>query len=104
MITVRSALWFGLALGILVPYAAFLPWLWDHGFNVSLFFEQMLTNHISSFFALDVIVSAIALMGIAAYDQTQTGRNAVPVILATMLVGVSAGLPLYLLRRLQPGS
>jgi hypothetical protein len=49
-------------LGLVLPYSQFLPWLLEHGFNVSLFVCELFANRISAFFAMDVIVSAIVLI------------------------------------------
>ena len=40
-------------LGTLVPYASFVPWVFDHGFDLSLMVEELFANRISTFFALD---------------------------------------------------
>lgn len=94
-------IWLGfVGAGIIVPYIAFLPWLVAHGPDVWQFWQDMFANRISSFFALDVIVSAIALITAAGYAQRQGGRGLWSVVGATLLVGVSAGLPLYLYFRL----
>jgi len=87
-------------LGFVVPYAAFLPWVAQHGLDLRLFVQLMFANRISTFFSLDVIVSAIVLLRFAAGESTRLG---VPrrwlVLLATLLVGVSLGLPLFLYLR-----
>jgi len=87
-------------LGFVVPYAAFFPWVGQHGFDLHLFVQQMFANRISTFFSLDVIVSAIVLLRFAAGEST---RLRVPsrwlVFLATLAVGVSLGLPLLLYLR-----
>ena len=49
-------------LGILLPYSQFVPWLQEHGLNLSLFLRELFANRISAFFAMDVIVSAIVLI------------------------------------------
>jgi len=49
-------------LGIVLPYSQLVPWLLEHGLNVTLFFRELLASRISAFFAMDVIVSAIVLI------------------------------------------
>src|SRR4029077_11688518 len=49
-------------LGLVLPYSQFVPWLLEHGLNVTLFFRELFANRISAFFAMDVIVSAIVLI------------------------------------------
>jgi Terpene cyclase DEP1 len=87
-------------IGFVVPYAAFVPWVAQHGLDMRLFVQQMFANRISAFFSLDVIVSAIVLLRFAA---AESARLRIPrrwlVLLATLLVGVSLGLPLFLYLR-----
>jgi len=75
-------------------------WVMDHGLNPGLFVQHLFINRISTFFALDVVVSAIVLLRFAAVESA---RLRVPnrwiVVLATFLVGVSLGLPLFLYLR-----
>ena len=87
-------------IGLVVPYAAFAPWLAQHGLDPRLFVQQMFANRVSAFFSLDVLVSAIVLLRFAAVES---GRLHIPlrwlVLLATLLVGVSLSLPLLLYLR-----
>jgi hypothetical protein len=83
--------------GALAPYSQFVPWLAEHGLNARPFLQQLFANRISAFFALDVIVSAIVLLRFAAAESARLGLGSRWVILlATLLVGVSLGLPLFL--------
>ena len=86
--------------GAVLPYFQFVPWLFQHGFNSTLFFQELLANRISTFFVLDVIVSAIVLITFVRAESTRLRirRRWLPV-LATLLVGVSLGLPLFLYMR-----
>ena len=43
-------------LGTLLPYSQFLPFLREHGLDVSLLIKDLFANRISSFFGLDVIL------------------------------------------------
>ena len=87
-------------LGILLPYSQFMPWLLEHGLNLSLFFRELFANRISAFFALDVIVSAIVLIW---FIQREGKRLRVRLLwlptIGTLIVGVSFGLPLFLFLR-----
>ena len=49
-------------LGILLPYWQFVPWLFEHGLDLSLFFRELFANRIGAFFAMDVLVSATVLI------------------------------------------
>jgi Terpene cyclase DEP1 len=90
--------------GLLLPYSQFLLWIMErHGLNISLFVHDMFANQISAFFAIDVIVSAIVLIVFILGEGQRLGMRTLwlPVI-ATLLVGVSLGLPLFLyLRQIQ---
>jgi hypothetical protein len=94
--------------GLVVPYAAFLPWLAEHGPNGRLFVQNLFANRISAFFAIDVVVSAVALLRFAALESHRLHlRSRWIILLATLLVGVSLGLPLFLYlreRQLEQGS
>jgi hypothetical protein len=87
-------------LGILLPYSQLLPFLREHGLDLPLFIQQLFANRISSFFGLDVIVSAIALwVGVLVDQRRVRSRHAWAPLLGTLLVGVSLGLPLWLYLR-----
>ncbi len=90
--------------GLVLPYSQFVPWIAEHhALNMSIFISDLFANRISSFFALDVIVSAVVLL---VFIQKEGKRLAVRTLwlptIGTLLVGVSFGLPLFLyLRQLQ---
>jgi uncharacterized protein DUF2834 len=85
------------AVGFLAPYSAFVPWLVEHGPNGRLFLQHLFANRISTFFALDVVVSATVLLRFSAVESARLDiRKQRLVLLATLLVGVSLGLPLFL--------
>jgi hypothetical protein len=83
--------------GFAAPYAAFLPWLAENGINGRLFLQHLLANRISAFFVLDVVVSALVLLRFSALESRRLGLQSRWLVLAaTVLVGVSLGLPLLL--------
>ncbi|MCB1757528.1 MAG: DUF2834 domain-containing protein [Gammaproteobacteria bacterium] len=87
-------------LGIALPYAAFLPWLLDNGPDLPALLNAVTANPISIFAWLDVLVSAIALIGFILVDgQRNQVANRIWAIVGTLTVGVSCGLPLYLYLR-----
>lgn len=87
-------------LGILFPYAAFMPWLIAHGADVPLLWDQLTANPISVFAWADVIISAVALLVFIVTDSIKNAvKHSYLAILGTLLVGVSCGLPLYLYLR-----
>jgi hypothetical protein len=87
-------------LGLLLPYSQFVPWLLEHGLNITLFLRELFANRISAFFAIDVIVSALVLIW---FVQSEGKRLRVRLvwlpIVGTLVVGVSFGLPLFLFLR-----
>ena len=88
------------ALGVLLPYWQFAPWLIEHGPDLPLFFGQLFESRVGAFFGMDVFVSAAALLVFAASEGRRGGvRAAWPVALAVLAVGVSLGLPLLLYLR-----
>jgi hypothetical protein len=46
-------------IGFVLPYYFFVSFLIANGLNLQLFFSQLFANNISSFFAADLIISAI---------------------------------------------
>ena len=86
--------------GVVVPNLSFVPWVMDHGFDISLMVEELFANRISAFFGLDVIVSAIVLWVFIAIESPRVGvRHAWAAVVASLAIGVSAGLPLFLFLR-----
>jgi Terpene cyclase DEP1 len=88
------------AVGCILPYSQLVPWLFEHGLNLALFGRELFANRISAFFALDVIVSAIALIWFIQSDGKRLRIRFLwlPTI-GTLIVGVSLGLPLFLYLR-----
>ncbi len=80
------------ALGIVLPYSQFLPWILDNGLNVALLIEQIATSRIAAFGWLDVIVSALVLFVFVFTDgRERKVRNLWLPIVGTLTVGVSLG-------------
>ena len=89
--------WLVLAvLGTVLPYAAFVPWVVEHGLDPVLLVTQMFETRIAAFFSLDVVVSAVVVIAVAVRGQLRGVRFAWLAIVGTLTVGVSCGLPLYL--------
>ena len=87
-------------IGVLLPYSQFVPWSLQHGLDLSLFFHQLFANRIGGFFGLDVIVSSFVLWVFVLVEgkRLDMQRLWLPVI-ASLVVGVSLGLPLFLYMR-----
>jgi len=87
-------------LGAVLPYSQFIPWLALHGLNIRLLFTDLFSSSIGAFFGLDVILSAIVLLIFISRDGGARGMHGLwlPRV-ATCLIGVSCGLPLFLYMR-----
>jgi hypothetical protein len=65
-----------------------------------LFVQQLFANRIGGFFGLDVIISAIALIGFVRYEGARLKMRSLWLpIVSVLFVGVSLGLPLFLYLR-----
>jgi hypothetical protein len=86
--------------GILLPCSQFVPWLVEHGLDLSFFFHELFANRIGGFFGLDVIVSSLVLWIFVFAEGRRLGmrRLWLPII-AGLIVGVSLGFPLFLYMR-----
>lgn len=87
-------------IGVVVPYAEFIPWVSLHGFEPGLFAGELFATRIGAFFALDVVVSAVVLFVFIFAERAVLGiRHVWLPVIATLLVGVSLGFPLFLYMR-----
>ncbi len=87
-------------LGLVLPYSQLVPWIFEHGPDLRLFVHQFFANRIGGFFGLDVLVSAIVLIGFVRTEGGRLKMNGLWLPMAsTVLVGVSLGLPLFLYLR-----
>jgi hypothetical protein len=86
--------------GIVLPYWKFIPWWMEHGLDLSLLCRELFATRIGAFFGLDVLVSAFVLFLFVFSEgrRAEVPRLWLPVV-ATLLVGVSLGLPLFLYLR-----
>ena len=87
-------------LGTLLPCSQFVPWLLEHGVDLPLFARELFANRIGGFFAMDVFVSTAVLWTLVALEGRRLGvRHLWAPIVASLVVGVSLGLPLFLYLR-----
>lgn len=88
------------AVGTILPFIQFIPFLRDHGLDLQLFVQQLFANRVSGFFAMDVIVSSVVLW-VFVYSEGRRlrMRHLWIYVASNLLVGVSLGLPLFLLMR-----
>jgi hypothetical protein len=68
----------------------------QYGLDLSLFFHQLFANRIGSFFDFDVIVASLVLwVVIFCEDGRIAMRHFCLPVVASLVVGVSLGLPLF---------
>ena len=87
-------------LGFLLPGYFLFQFVIANGLNVSLFMSRLFGNQIAAFFAADVVISSVVLW---VFIYRETSRRSIPqwwlCILANLAVGLSLGLPLFLMLR-----
>lgn len=78
----------------------FIPWIAENNFNLMILLNEAGQNRISSFAWLDVIISAVVLIGFIIHEGKRKGiRHKWLPIIGTLTVGVSFGLPVFLFLR-----
>lgn len=88
------------AIGTLVPLAWCWPWLAAHGLDVPMMLSELFSTRIGGFFGLDVVCSALTLFALVFIETRRRAiRGAWWAIPATLCIGVSCGLPLFLYLR-----
>lgn len=87
-------------LGSVLPLSQFVPWVAENGFDIPLFIQELFSTRIGGFFGWDVIVSAVVLITFIFIEgkRIQMPSLWLPVV-ASLSVGVSLGLPLFLYLR-----
>ena len=86
--------------GTVLPLSQFAPWLREHGLAIPLLVQHALSTPVSAFAWLDVLVSAVVVVVFIVVEgqRCRVPRLWLP-ILGLCTVGVSLGLPLFLLMR-----
>ena len=86
-----------LLLGLLLPYYFLFKFLSSNGLNISLLVQQLFANDISTFFAVDLVISILVfwIYMFAEANKLQM-KNSWLYLLASLLVGLSFALPLFL--------
>ncbi len=100
----RRSLYLALTIvGIVIPMIPFVSWLAQHGLDAPFFVAELFANPVSTFFALDLLLTALVVIYLA-----WRARRGVALwwlaVAATLLLGVSAGLPLLLYLEERPKS
>lgn len=87
-------------IGTILPYSVFIMWIREYGLDVQLFISNIITSKIALFAWFDVIVSSLVLIAFIWNTGPRDGvRYSWIAILGTLTIGVSFGLPFYLLLR-----
>ena len=87
-------------LGFILPLWQFVSWLFEFGLDVPLLFKSIAEDKLSLFAWLDVIISAVVLVIFIVYEGRKQSMSRLWMPIAgTLCVGVSFGLPLFLLLR-----
>jgi hypothetical protein len=85
----------GLA-GVLVPYWQFLPWVVQHGLNLTVFARELFATRIGAFWEW-MLLSPPWLLVFSRIEGARIGiRRRWLVVVAVLTVGVPLGLPLFL--------
>ena len=84
-------------LGLVAPYYFLFQFLGANGFNIPLLIGQLFANHISTFFAVDLVISIVVFwVWMFAEAKRLQMKNSWVYILASLMVGLSFALPLFL--------
>jgi Terpene cyclase DEP1 len=88
-------------LGAIIPYYFFIPFLLENGLDIQRLFQQLFINHVSTFFATDFFISCVVFWAFL-YQETKKYniKQWWICIIATLIVGLSFALPLFLYFRL----
>ena len=87
-------------IGFIIPYYFLISFLMAHGFDARLIFRQVFGTLMSTFFAVDLIVSSVVFM---VYLEQEGKRRSMKYrwiyLIALLTVGLSLALPLFLFVR-----
>jgi hypothetical protein len=85
------------AAGFVVPYYFLIGFLTANGLNLRLLIEQLFGTPISTFFAVDLIITAVVFW-VFSYQEARRLqlRRWWAYVVATLLIGPSFALPLFL--------
>lgn len=94
----QSTLYFVLCIpGILVPFTFLIGFFGIPQATISLFFTSIFVNHVSSAVAGDLFMSALVFFTFLFYEGSRLNiKNLWLFVFATLFIGLSLGLPLFL--------
>lgn len=83
--------------GFVIPYYFLIRFLFNYGFDLVEMGNQLFATDISTFFAVDLMIVSIVFLIFSFYNSRMLGmRKWWIFLLATLLVGPSFSVPLYL--------
>ena len=86
--------------GFIIPYYFLISFLVAHGFDVRLILKQLFGTPMSTFFAVDLIVSSVVFIFYLVQEATRHSiRHQWVYLVALFTVGLSFALPLFLWAR-----
>ena len=84
-------------IGFVAPYFFLFRFVSANGLNMSLLIQQLFANDISTFFAVDLVISIVVFWIYLVSEATKYQmKNYWLYILASLTVGLSFALPLFL--------
>ncbi|MGD1889550.1 MAG: DUF2834 domain-containing protein [Cyclobacteriaceae bacterium] len=84
-------------LGTVLPYYELFQFIGEEGWSVVGFGEALFVNHASSMGAIDLLISSLVFLIFVEYEGRKLGmRHRWVYIVVNLLIGLSAGLPLFL--------
>ena len=90
------------AVGLVLPYYFFVSFLLAHGFDLRLLVERLFANRISTFFAVDLLITAVVFLVFSRDESQRLGIGHWWIFfLSTLWVGPSFAFPLFLYFRAQ---
>ena len=88
------------AAGLVLPYYFFISFLLEHGLDLPLLIEQLFANDISTFFAVDLLITAVVFLSFSFREaRRHQMRFWWAYLVATLAVGPSFSFPLFLFFR-----
>jgi hypothetical protein len=86
-----------MVVGAVIPWIYFAGFLGEEGLNLGLFVQRMFANDVASGAAADLLISALVFWVWSYFDAQKKGIKLWWLVIpATLLVGLSLALPLYL--------
>ena len=95
---VKKTIYLILALaGLFIPYYFLFQFIAGNGLDIQLLVQQLFVNHISAFFAVDLVISILVFwVYLFAETNRMQMKNSWIYLLASLLVGLSFAFPLFL--------